>query len=98
MDAHRRCVEVAGGTAISRGGAGNRSIATRERDVDRSEFFAASEAFFCGTGWEIAPINAVDEAPVGAGRPGEITRKLQKAYFDLVNGVSGDRPVWLSEA
>ena len=80
------------------GGAGNRSIATRERDVDRSEFFAASEAFFCGTGWEIAPINAVDGAPVGAGRPGEITRKLQKAYFDLVNGVSGDRPEWLSEA
>ena len=79
-------------------GAGNRSIATRERDVDRSEFFAASEAFFCGTGWEIAPINAVDEAPVGAGRPGETTRKLQKAYFDLVNGVSGDRPEWLSEA
>ena len=73
-------------------------IAARERDVDRSEFFAASEAFFCGTGWEITPLNAVDGAPIGAGRPGEVTRRVQKAYFDLVNGVSGDRPEWLSEA
>ena len=72
-------------------------IATRERDVDRSEFFAASEAFFCGTGWEITPLNAVDGAPIGTGRPGEVTRRVQKAYFDLVNGVSGDRPEWLSE-
>ena len=72
-------------------------VATRERDVDRSEFFAASEAFFCGTGWEITPLNAVDGAPIGAGRPGEVTRRVQKAYFDLVNGVSGDRPEWISE-
>ena len=73
-------------------------IDARERDVDRSEFFAASEAFFCGTGWEITPINAVDGAPIGTGRPGEVTRTLQKAYFDLVYGVSGDRPEWISEA
>ena len=72
-------------------------IGTLERDVDRSEFFAASEAFFCGTGWEITPINAVDGAPIGQGRPGEITKRLQKAYFDLVKGVSDDRPEWISE-
>ncbi len=72
-------------------------IATSERDVDRTEFFLASEAFFCGTGWEITPINAVDGAPVGAGRPGEVTRRIQEAYFDLVHGVSGDRPEWISE-
>ena len=72
-------------------------IETQERDVDRSEFFAASEAFFCGTGWEITPINSIDGAPVGAGRPGEITRRLQTAYFDLVTGVSDDRPEWISE-
>ena len=73
-------------------------IAARERDVDRSEFFAASEAFFCGTGWEITPLNAVDGAPIGTGRPGEVTRRVQKAYFELVSGVSGDRPEWLTEA
>ena len=71
-------------------------IDTRERDVDRSEFFAASEAFFCGTGWEITPINSIDGAPIGGGRPGEVTQRLQIAYFDLVKGVSGDRRGWLS--
>ena len=77
---------------------GEMGIDTLERDVDRSEFFAASEAFFCGTGWEITPINAVDGSPIGAGRPGPITKRLQKAYFDLVTGVSGEHPEWLSEA
>ena len=37
--------------------------------------------------WEITPINAVDGSlRSGAGRPGEITRRLQKVYFDLVEG------------
>ena len=72
-------------------------IDTAECDVDRSEFHAASEAFFCGTGWEITPINAVDGAPVGRGCPGAITKRLQKVYFDLVNGVSDERPEWISE-
>ncbi len=77
---------------------GEMGIDTVERDVDRSEFFAASEAFFCGTGWEITPINAVDGSPIGAGRPGSITKCLQRAYFDLVTGVSGEHPEWISEA
>ena len=76
---------------------GDMGIDTCERDVDRSEFLAASEAFFCGTGWEITPINAVDGAPVGAGCPGAITRRLQQVYFDLVLGVSDERPEWIAE-
>ena len=72
-------------------------IATHERDVDRSEFLAASEAFFCGTGWEITPINSVDGTAIGPGCPGAITRKLQREYFDLVKGVSCQYPEWISE-
>lgn len=72
-------------------------IATRERDVDRSEFFAASEAFFCGTGWEITPINSVDGTAIGSGRPGPITRRLQQVYFDLVKGMSREYPEWITE-
>ena len=86
-----------GAAASTNGRRLERRIRRDRRDVDRSEFFVASEAFFCGTGWEITPLNAVDGAPVGAGRPGEVTRRVQEAYFDLVRGVSGDRPEWLSE-
>ena len=77
---------------------GEMGVDTVERDVDRSEFFAVSEAFFCGTGWEITPVNAVDGSPIGAGRPGPITKRLQKAYFDLVTGASGEHPEWITEA
>lgn len=68
-----------------------------ERDLDRSEFYDASEAFFCGTGWEVTPINDIDGAPVGDGKPGELTRKLQQAYFDLTLGVIEDKRGWLTE-
>ena len=72
-------------------------IEVKERDLDRSEFYDASEAFFCGTGWEVTPINDIDGAPVGDGKPGELTRKLQQAYFDLTLGVIEDKRGWLTE-
>jgi branched-chain amino acid aminotransferase len=57
-----------------------------ERDIDRSELYAADEAFFCGTGWEITPIISIDGLPVGAGVLGPVVRQLQKTYFDVVGG------------
>jgi len=72
-------------------------IEIQERDLDRSEFYDASEAFFCGTGWEVTPINDIDGAPVGDGKPGELTRKIQQAYFDLVMGAVEDKHGWLTE-
>ena len=65
-----------------------------ERDIERSELFSASEAFFCGTAWEITPITNIDGFVVGDGKPGEITRKLQTAYFDLVEGRTKDKRSW----
>lgn len=73
----------------------DQGIEVQEREVDRSEFFDASEAFFCGTGAEITPIIDVDGDPIGSGAPGEITRRLQALYFDLVYG-RGGRPEWLT--
>jgi branched-chain amino acid aminotransferase len=61
-------------------------IPTEEREVDRTELYVCEEAFFCGSGWEITPINSVDHYPVGDGRPGQITRRLQDLYFSVVEG------------
>jgi branched-chain amino acid aminotransferase len=71
-------------------------VAVQERDVDRSEFFDASEAFFCGTGAEITPIVNVDGDAIGAGTPGEVTRALQTAYFDLAFGRTNSNHGWLT--
>lgn len=61
-------------------------IETESRQVDRTELYRAEEAFFCGTGAQIAPITQFDLRPVGDGKIGPITRKLQSLYFDVVKG------------
>lgn len=74
----------------------DRGVEVQERDVDRSEFFDASEAFFCGTGAEITPIINVDGDAIGDGVPGEVTKALQKAYFDLAFGRTNANHDWLT--
>lgn len=59
-------------------------IETEERVVDRSELYHADEAFFCGTGAQVAPITRFDHRPVGDGRPGTLTQQLQSLYFQAV--------------
>lgn len=65
-----------------------------ERDIDRSELYAAEEAFFCGTAWEITPITDIDGFALGDGQPGALTRRLQSVYFDTVEGRSADPQGW----
>lgn len=74
----------------------DRGMDVQEREVDRSEFFDASEAFFCGTGAEITPIVNVDGDPIGSGKPGDITRELQSLYFNLAYGRTDERHEWLT--
>jgi len=69
-------------------------VAPVERDVGRSELYAAEEAFFCGTGWEFTPITSIDGLPVGSGAVGPVVRRLQKIYFDVVEGRVPDHPEW----
>jgi D-alanine transaminase len=45
---------------------------------------AADEAFTASSVREVLPIVAVDGRPLGAGRPGPVTRALQGAYRELV--------------
>ena len=71
-------------------------VEVQERDVDRSEFHDATEAFFCGTGAEITPIVNVDGDAVGDGSPGPVTRALQTAYFDLAFGRTDPGHKWLT--
>jgi D-alanine transaminase len=51
-----------------------------ERSLHRDEVPACSELFLSGTSLEIAPIVAVDGAPVGDGKPGPVVRRLQEAF------------------
>lgn len=61
-------------------------VPTIERGIDRSELYIADEAFFCGTGVQIAAIAQVDHRPVGDGAMGAITEEIRNLYFDVVRG------------
>lgn len=54
--------------------------------ITRDEVYTADEAFFTGTAAEVTPISNVDGRAIGNGKMGEITSKLQKAYFAAVRG------------
>src|SRR5919205_1087973 len=52
-----------------------------ERDVDRTELYAADEVFLTGTGFQIAPVIEVDGRPVGNREIGPVSGRLQELYF-----------------
>ncbi len=57
-----------------------------ERVIDRTEVYLAEEAFFCGTGVQIAAITSVDHRPVGTGSIGPLASNLRDLYFKVVTG------------
>jgi branched-chain amino acid aminotransferase len=68
--------------------AADEGIPTEQREIDRSELYLAEEAFFCGTGVQVAPIATIDGRPVGDSKPGPITMRLREIFFDTVRGRS----------
>jgi branched-chain amino acid aminotransferase len=58
-----------------------------ERPIDRTEVYLAEEAFFCGTGVQIAAIAHVDKRPIADGKMGPFVGKLRDLYFRIVRGM-----------
>jgi len=67
----------------------------REMQIPREMLYTADEIFFTGTATEIAPVRSVDKLRVGCGKPGDITRSLQKLFFDVVEN-GNDKYNWLT--
>ncbi len=74
------------------------SIETAVRPIGRTELYVADELFFCGTGAQVAPVTSVDRCPVGDGKPGELTMKLQALYFSVVQNRLAEYSDWLTPA
>jgi branched-chain amino acid aminotransferase len=73
-------------------------IAVVERELPREYLYLADEVFMCGTAAEITPIRSVDGRPVGAGKPGPLTQRMQRLFFGLFDGSTPDRHGWLEQA
>jgi len=55
-----------------------------ERTFTLKEMFNADEAFVTSTVYEVLPIIEIDGKVIGSGRPGPVTRRLLKAYEELL--------------
>jgi len=61
-------------------------IETIERHVDRVELYTAEECFLTGTAAHITPIAEIDHRKVGNGEIGDITKRLQQLYSEVIRG------------
>lgn len=58
-------------------------LTVEERLFTVDEAHAAQEAFFTSASAFVMPVVAIDERPVGAGKPGPMTRRLRELYLDM---------------
>jgi branched-chain amino acid aminotransferase len=64
--------------------------------VPREALYVADEIFFSGTAAEVTPVRSVDRVKIGSGKRGPVTERIQKEFFDYINGEIPDRYGWFT--
>ncbi|MEL6955810.1 MAG: aminotransferase class IV, partial [Pseudomonadota bacterium] len=68
-------------------------IPVREAAFSLDDLRAANEVFLSSSGGMILPVTQIDAAPVGTGKPGPVTRNIQRAYYEAVGfDLAADAP------
>lgn len=75
--------------------AGDSGMKVEQQRFTRDELYSADEVFLTGTAAEITPVREIDNRKVGDGKPGEVTRKLQSAFFEITRAENGRYGDWL---
>lgn len=58
-------------------------LVVKEQTMSRYDIYNADEMFLTGTAAEVIGVTKVDSRKIGTGRPGRLTRKLEKLYRSL---------------
>ena len=66
------------------------------RTIDRSELYIADEVFMTGTAAHVTPVIEIDRIPIGNGEFGEVSRLLQRRYFEAITGRIPEYKHWLT--
>jgi branched-chain amino acid aminotransferase len=74
----------------------DRDIEVREELFSRDYVLTADEAFFVGTGAEVTPVVELDRRPIGDGKRGPLTTRMQAAFFDAACGRDPRHEAWLT--
>ncbi len=64
--------------------------------IPRELLYVADEIFFTGTAAEVTPVRSIDRIPVGNGKRGPMTERIQKEFFDYIAGEIPDRYGWFT--
>jgi len=57
-----------------------------EGDLDREDLYVAEEVFMTGTAAEVKSVTEIDQTTIGNGKPGKVTKALQKSFIDITMG------------
>jgi branched-chain amino acid aminotransferase len=64
-------------------------IEVRQISLSRHDIFVADECFLTGSAAEVIPVIKLDDRPIGDGSVGPVTKKLSKAFHELVRRADG---------
>ncbi len=67
-----------------------------EKPLYKEDLFTADEVFLTGTAAEVTPVIEVDGKKIGTGKPGKVTKKLQKEFMSIVSGKNKAHMDWLT--
>jgi branched-chain amino acid aminotransferase len=67
-----------------------------EQLIPREMLYIADEVFFTGSAAEVSPIRSIDRIAVGRGRRGPVTERIQRRFFDIIEGKVEDPYGWLT--
>ena len=66
-----------------------------EKNITVNELLKADEVFMSGTAAEVKSVTKIDRTSIGKGKPGIITKTLQKSFMDIVMGKDQRFVSWL---
>ena len=74
----------------------DQGVTVVEERLTRDEIYIADEVFLTGTAAEVTPVQSLDDRPIGAGRPGPVTLRLQQEFFAVLKGQRPSYSRWLT--
>jgi branched-chain amino acid aminotransferase len=71
-------------------------LTVAEDTIPREMLYVADEVFMTGSAAEITPVRSIDRILIGTGACGPLTKRIQGAFFDIVEGRRPDDHGWLT--
>ena len=71
-----------------------RGLPVEERPFTPDDAYAAKEIFTTSAGAMIAPVIQLEDRPVGDGKPGPVTRQVQRLYYEAIGADVATAAPW----